>query len=328
LPADIARAGTAEDARPGEAGLRGRTEFPYDLELADGKDPHHGAARFVYYSPYADRYTIEMAARAVESLDLGGDEHPDLLFIGLSACDTVGHQFGPYARETTDLLLRTDRALGELFELLDERVGADRWAAALTADHGVMELPERMRARGIPARRVSSKARGKAVERMRDELKERYADDFYVRYVGGIRFSAARIAAAGIDAAELRRTAAEALARADRNTIERTFTIDELLAELTEPARDPLRTLMARSAFAGRSPDVLLVGKRGDLRQSKGTTHGSPWPYDRRVPVAFLGPGTKPGRRDAPCLTVDILPTLFHRAGLAVPAGLDGRVLE
>ena len=47
---------------------------------------------------------LEVAKRAVRDLDLGGDEHVDTLFVGLSACDTAGHLFGPYSEEVTDVL--------------------------------------------------------------------------------------------------------------------------------------------------------------------------------------------------------------------------------
>lgn len=56
-------------------------------------------------------------------------------------------------------------------------------------------------------------------------------------------------------------------------------------------------------------------------------THGSPWDYDRRVPILFW-------RKDAPGFeqplsveTVDIVPTLAATIGLATP-GVDGRCLD
>lgn len=61
--------------------------------------------------------------------------------------------------------------------------------------------------------------------------------------------------------------------------------------------------------------------------QRTGTGHGSPWDYDRRVPLVFLGGGSPAEVRDEPVRTVDVLPTLLARAGLAVPEGLEGRVL-
>ena len=58
-----------------------------------------------------------------------------------------------------------------------------------------------------------------------------------------------------------------------------------------------------------------------------GTTHGSPYLYDRAVPIVFRGPGVPAGRIAGPAATVDIAPTLARLLGLEPPAGLDGRDL-
>jgi arylsulfatase A-like enzyme len=60
---------------------------------------------------------------------------------------------------------------------------------------------------------------------------------------------------------------------------------------------------------------------------STGTTHGSPYLYDRAVPIVFWGAGVAPGRSEEPAFTVDIAPTLARRLGVAAPADLDGRAL-
>ena len=144
LPEDIDEAGTAPDDRAGEVSALGPT-FPHAAPpLSDPPLQPELAllSRWVYGTPLVDRFVVELALRAVEGMDLGGDEEVDYLFVGLSACDTVGHSFGPYSREVTDLLLRADAQLGRLFDHLDERLGEDGWVAALSSDHGVLEFPE------------------------------------------------------------------------------------------------------------------------------------------------------------------------------------------
>jgi predicted AlkP superfamily pyrophosphatase or phosphodiesterase len=58
-----------------------------------------------------------------------------------------------------------------------------------------------------------------------------------------------------------------------------------------------------------------------------GTTHGTPYLYDRAVPLVFFGPGIAPARVPGRAATVDIAPTLARRLGITPPEGLDGRVL-
>lgn len=331
LPEGIERAGTAIDDRPGEHDLLGRRLFPHPAPaFSTPPTPMELAvlANWIYHTPWVDRYVAELAGIAVRELELGADEHIDFLFVGLSSADTAGHLFGPYSREITDIMLRADRELGALFALLDEEVGANHWIAALTADHGVHDLPERAHEAGIPARRISGDVEKDAYAAMRAALVERYGDDFYVGHLVGPRFSRERMTAAGVDPAEVRKLAAEVWAREGAAVIERVFTLDELLAANGVAPDDPLLAAMSRSTYLDRSPDLVAVRRPGLLRNATGTTHGTPWWPDRRAPLAFIGPGTTAGKRFEPCSTVDLLPTLFDRAGLAVPENLDGEVLR
>ena len=60
----------------------------------------------------------------------------------------------------------------------------------------------------------------------------------------------------------------------------------------------------------------------------EGTSHGSPYPYDRRVPLAFLGARVKAQQRFDAASPTDAVPTLLTLLGCAVPDGLDGHVLK
>ena len=58
-------------------------------------------------------------------------------------------------------------------------------------------------------------------------------------------------------------------------------------------------------------------------------THGSPWNYDRRVPILFYRPGIAGFEQALPIETVDILPTLAALIGLPIPrAEIDGRCIN
>ena len=103
----------------------------------------------LYGTPWLDEWTLRLARATVERFDLGGDESCDLLCLSLSACDTAGHLYGPRSQEIRDLVLRLDRHLGAFFEFLDARGAA--WTAVLTADHGVLPIPEALR---VDARRL------------------------------------------------------------------------------------------------------------------------------------------------------------------------------
>ena len=57
-------------------------------------------------------------------------------------------------------------------------------------------------------------------------------------------------------------------------------------------------------------------------------THGSPWDYDRRVPMLFWRRGMSAAPSDSAVDTVDIMPTIAAMIGLALaPGSVDGRCL-
>src|SRR5260370_17554142 len=57
-----------------------------------------------------------------------------------------------------------------------------------------------------------------------------------------------------------------------------------------------------------------------------GTTHGTPYFYDQRVPVILMGYGIQPGEYYSAITPADIAPTLASLCGITL-APRDGRIL-
>jgi hypothetical protein len=327
LEGDLAVLGTAPDEREGESRRAGRT-LPRTLPSEDG--PLAGA---VLFSPLVDYFTVELGILALDSEGLGRDEAVDFLGLSLSGCDILGHGYGPDSVEVTDLLVRNDRELGRLFGTLDEKVGKGRWLACLSSDHGVLDLPELLRAQQVGARRVKGEdvvAMRKAVEEAIDVAHPGHPD-LGLRFTElGFTLDPEAAAAAGIEPAALRALVAEAAEEAE--WVEDAYTLEELLAsDAPDPAAsaDPWLTLYRRCACTDRAPDVALRPEPWLLFDlPEGTSHGSPYPYDRRVPLAFLGGRVKAQQRFDAASPTDAVPTLLALAGLQPPADLDGRVLK
>ena len=72
---------------------------------------------------------------------------------------------------------------------------------------------------------------------------------------------------------------------------------------------------------------VLVRLREGHMAGDVTATHGSPYLYDRHVPLILMGPGVEPGQLDERVSTVDIAPTLAALIGLGTPQDLDGRDL-
>ena len=297
----------------GDASILSRSDPDTAANEADGVHtffPHafadeKGSASFLVWwenTPFVDALTLEMAEQMVTSLELGRDDAPDFLNVSLSATDRVGHRFGPLSREQMDNLLRLDRELGEFFDFLDRTVGKDKWAVALSADHGVLDSPEDLIARGEYGHRITA-AENKTLDSLR----------------------------ARADSNPDKRAAARELVSALKKV---PIVADAWTHEDLARARDDsFAVLMKRSVFPGRPAGrfsrqgVEFRYRPGVYGAPRGSGHGQPYWYDRHVPLIFMGPGIAPAQDPARAATVDFAPTFATLLGISFPRDLDGRAL-
>ncbi len=290
-------------------------------------------------SPRMDAATLDLAGRLVDAMRLGRGAAPDLLSVSLSATDYIGHATGSEGMEMCIQMARLDAALGAFFARLD--AAKLDYAVVLTADHGGFDLPERLDEQALPdAARVDPAlvpaALGKALAAELGlaapvplVLGDGPFGDYYV--------------SRAVPADQRERVIAALAALAARHPqVVAAFTAAEL-APLPMPAGNPqdwtLRERARASFDPQRSGDVVVLLRRAVVPMPVAmpgyvTTHGSPWDYDRRVPLLFWRKGP-PGftmagfEQPAPVETVDIAPSLAALLGLRLPAGtFDGRCLD
>jgi len=104
-------------------------------------------------TPFYDELILQFAQKVIEEEKLGQGSRLDVLAIGLSATDYIGHNFGTGGPEMQDHLLKLDQALGSFIGYLksiDSNV-----VIVLTADHGAPDFAERLNAQGLKAERDS-----------------------------------------------------------------------------------------------------------------------------------------------------------------------------
>jgi hypothetical protein len=91
------------------------------------------------------------------------------------------------------------------------------------------------------------------------------------------------------------------------------------------------RDMFARAYFPGRSGQLMVVPREGSIITRDDPAlpymHGSPWPYDVRLPMMFVGSQVKPGVYAAPAGHQDVAQTIAAALGTAMPASARGRVL-
>jgi predicted AlkP superfamily pyrophosphatase or phosphodiesterase len=280
-------------------------------------------------SPALDGATLALAAGLIGEMQLGKGPAPDLIAIGLSATDLIGHGKGNGGQEMCLQMLSLDRDLGGFFRQLDN-AGID-YAVVLTADHGGMDIPERARFNGVAdAARMDMKLNSTEVgNRLAAELKLPKVD-VLGSFAGDI-FIGTNLA--GSDRA--RAIAAAKSLFAAHPQVEAVFTKAEA-AKLPLPTGAPDKWTLAdrvRASFdPERSGDLIVINKRNTMPVADTTSyaigHGSPWDYDRRVPVIFWRPGMNPADRPEAVSTTDIMPTLAALLGVRLgTTRIDGHCL-
>jgi predicted AlkP superfamily pyrophosphatase or phosphodiesterase len=294
--------------------------FPHSFAGLDAKKLY----AVLSVTPFSDELVIEFCKAAIENEKLGQRGSTDLLMVGLSATDIIGHQFGPESREQEDNLLRLDALLAGFFSYLDATVGKDKIVLALSADHGVDGNPG-----GKPSGQVDLVG---LVNTADAALKEKFGaqDKYALGYKEPCLYFTPDVTErrAG-ELSKMEDAAAEALRKVEGVA----YAIPAHdVKEGRLDASDPIMEMIKRSYREGLSGDVFVIQKEyyrvfsGKLPYT--ATHGSPYAYDTYVPVLFYGPGIPAQTLDAAVGPESIAATLAALMEIPAPSGATGPALK
>jgi hypothetical protein len=287
--------------------------------------------------------------------------------VSLSANDLQGHKFGPDSEFQNQMILSLDHDLEDFNNWLDKKIGLDNVWMALSADHGIAPVPGEAAKLGINAvainmQKAYQSMNAKLNERFSKGEKVGYLlpdpslpnAAYDLPY---ITLDKRAFQKAGID----EKTAEEAVGQFFREAIAEqnpnplpeihlypppVFTPSQ---QRLDPAPRVQYTFTRLQLESGQLPPsefgrqiahsvtdhgnwfVFVVLDAYQLQgsgQFAGTTHFSPWNYDRHVPLAFYGSAFKPGEYDEAVEPVDLAVTLASLAGVNRPSAAVGRVLR
>ncbi|MFK3891503.1 alkaline phosphatase family protein [Sphingomonas sp. NPDC079357] len=287
-----------------------------------------GDAKSFRASPALDGAVFALAAGLIQDMKLGQGAGTDLIAVGASATDYVGHALGTQGSEMCIQMAQLDQTIGAFLAQLDEW-GLD-YEVMLTADHGAHDMTERQQQRAMPmeehaAASNAAKLVGAAIGRdlgIAGPVLIGPESDVYI--------------ADSVPAARRKQVLAEAKRRyLAMPQVAAAFTRDEIAATPFAKTPPETWTLMERARASydpERSGDLMVLLKpRVTTIVTPAPfyveTHGSPWDYDRRVPILFWRKGMVAFEQPLSVETVDIAPTLAATIGLPV-SGLDGRCLD
>lgn len=295
------------DDSPGECSWNTiGTTFPHVLR--DSKRP----LKTFISTPQSAEYLCDLAEASVEEFDLGRDATPDLLAISISSTDYAGHCYGWQSWEFADVLYKTDLRLGQLIRKLEENAEV---SVVITSDHGGTPLPERLLAAGRVSGRVDARELVTKLESLADRKlgKGNWLQAYIQPYLW---------------------------LHKDARTSDKRAQLLELIAEY--PASDPavhlaVATELIRTwndsedemqrdlahSVAEATDAVFIVPTEGFITSSNaaelGTGHGTPWSWDRQVPLLAFGSGVAKAHTEETTEQNRVAATIADMLGLAWP---------
>jgi arylsulfatase A-like enzyme len=289
------------------------TSFPHPI----------GGIDALTYTPFGNDLVIDFAKRLIETEKLGvSASSPDLLYVGLSSPDYLGHYYGPDSLEVADSAVRTDRQIAAFLGWLDKRF-KDTYTIAISADHGVQSIPQIARAQGREAGRVNlgtTAGRADLERNVAQALGKESAPTLIEAFEEpSLYLDWKHIAEARLDGQRVKEAVRDAVRK--MNGVAAAFTNDELM--VPTPASSEIELGLRRCFRADRSGDVLATLKPGYLwgGGTTGSTHGQFVEEDRHVPILIWGRGVRPGK-----YTMTVAPSDIARSmGALVDVDAGGR---
>lgn len=296
-------------------------EFPHYLAALRNSNENFN---LIKSTPFGNTILKELALAAIKGEELGLDKFTDFLAISFSAPDYIGHQFGPMSVEVEDTYLRLDKDLEEILNYLEQHFGKDEVLIFLTADHGVVNVPQYLIDNKLPAGYFDNK---KLINELRAHLKKEYNTDTLIMNVSNYQvfLNHEYINKNNWNVAAIENAIAQFLLT--QKGVAKVVSASSLKA--TEFTGGVLSNTQ-RGFHQARSGDVLYVLESGWIPAgySTGTTHGSPYNYDTHVPLIWYGAGVKKGQSDDFVIIPDIAATIAALLEIQPPSACTGKPIQ
>ncbi len=300
-------------------------------------------------TPASVDYQLDFAKALIAGENLGRNDATDLLTISISSTDILGHDVGPDAPQQRALLAAIDVSLNGFFNWLDHHVdgGLPNVWVALTGDHGVAPSPSIAAKEGMPA---GSFSYTKLLAELNSELNSRFTPGDSQNYILGGELPYLQLNERAFELTKLKESEAEDLVAQMLSAALDKTQVEILQREAVRGAQTPasVRHVYTKMQIeAGHVPDtqqghlilhsfttnggwwVMMTPGMYQMtgHEEEGTTHFTPYSYDRHVPLAFFGSAFVSGtylERTAP---VDIAATFAALLRVNQPSASVGRVV-
>ncbi len=273
------------------------TTFPHVVPNTENR------GRAARATPMADAWIVDTATRALAAYVRPQETSPVFIAMSFSAHDYVAHAYGADSWEAWDEERRLDAQLAQWLGVLDRTFGSDGYTLVLSGDHGGIPLPEAKQRDGcdkdawqrpcVSGPRVDPLA---LKTRLEKAVSAKLGPgpwilsipDPFIWFTDKGRDAKVR---AKVVAEVQRALAKEAWLLSAVDTLAPVKVGDEEMTRLVSASIAPDTAGAVRT-----TGDIMLLTKPGaffenDYTFGKGTNHGTPYLYDRTVPLFIRAPG-------------------------------------
>jgi predicted AlkP superfamily pyrophosphatase or phosphodiesterase len=292
--------------------------FPHDLPglMAANKN-----LDMIRYTPFGNSLTKDFAMAAIEEEHMGMGFATDFVTVSFSSTDYIGHFYGPRSIELEDTYLRLDKDIAELLHFLDKYIGKENVLIFLTADHAVVDVPQLLVDKKMPAGYFNYKM---AIDSLKKHLNTTYGDTLVQAYYNKqIYLNHITIENKKLNEQSIEDDVADFMLRFDG--VLQTLTANTM--ERTGFNADDARSFVQNGFQPKRCGDVMLIFQAAWIESDRrvGTTHGSSYSYDTHVPLLWYGWTVRPGSSVDVTRTIDIAPTVSMLLNIPFPDGCTGK---
>ena len=294
--------------------------FPHNLPTLREKN---GDFDIIKSTPFGNTITLDFAKAAIVGEDLGQGEFTDFLALSFSSTDYVGHQYGPNSVEIEDTYLRLDQDIANFLSFLDTNVGKGNYTIFLTADHGVVEIPNYLKSLKIPASYFDWDTFNSYLKKLSkikygtEDIIENFSNYqifFNKEVLNKLKLNEDEVADYFVQQCVLQEGIYKAVSAKTLQS-----------SEFTEGILEKLQNGYNQK-YSG---DVMLVPTPASIgNRATGTTHGSGYSYDTHIPIIFYGNGIKAGSSSEYYRIKDIAPTMSILLKTEFPNGTTGKVVS
>ncbi|HEX4065750.1 MAG TPA: alkaline phosphatase family protein [Acidobacteriaceae bacterium] len=318
-------------------------------------------------TPAANTYELNFAESLIEGEQLGQGNVTDLLTISLSANDIMGHAKGPDSPDEEQMVDALDTQLDTFFTWLDKNIpgGLGNVWIALTADHGVAPIPATAAQLGLNAATINMTKLVAALNyaiNMKFSPGEKVEYVLPHQDLPYISLNQTEFLKAGIIEQEAEQAVQQLLPAAVASlqppipepppsdtpvaatqptgqpaiqpaqsrvpphpVLFRSYTREQLAEGPLPPT--PWGKLIANSYSPNGGWYIMVIPEAFQMAVAHGTTHFTPYSYDRHVPLAFYGAPFAPGTWYDRVQPVDLAATFAALLRINQPSASVGHIL-